>query len=262
MGAARILEIKSMDEIAALGADGGIGIGASLEPADVIRLTTEKNFHHVVQKDGLSFDTEMAVARTMSTNLQAFMDHPVQTILGLSEVDAGHLPSMHIKASVDERKSNTIEQFEAYLQALSGVRPIREEAIMIADELYTNGAKLGFDPARLSKGAKLVRPGIVEFFARTDGLRLVLGVRDSYGTLKFEQVLSRIAACFQHGMAGSIKQGEGGAGIGSFMVFNACVSYYAGVERGKRTVVCVSLPVGISRREGNALPKNIHLACD
>ena len=133
---------------------------------------------------------------------------------------------------------------------------------MIADELYTNGAKLGFDPARLSKGAKLVRPGLVEFFARTDGLRLVLGVRDSYGTLRFEQVLSRISRCFEDGMAGSIKQGEGGAGIGSFMVFNACISYYAGVERGKRTVVCVSLPVGISRREGNALPKNIHLASD
>ncbi|MES2963384.1 MAG: hypothetical protein V4760_05805 [Bdellovibrionota bacterium] len=241
---------------------GTIGVGSSLEPADVIRLTTEHNFHHVVQKDGISFDTEMAVARTMSTNLNAFLDHPLQTILGLSDVDAGHLPSLVIKAAVDERKSNTIEQFDNYLKGLSGVRPIIDEAMMIADELYTNGAKLGFDPARLSKGAKLVRPGTVEFFARTDGLRLVLGVRDSYGLLKFEQVLSRIANCFANGMAGSIKQGEGGAGIGSFMVFNACVSYYAGVERGKRSVVCVALPVGISRREGNALPKNIHLASD
>ncbi|MEK7355834.1 MAG: hypothetical protein AAB250_05265, partial [Bdellovibrionota bacterium] len=162
----------------------------------------------------------------------------------------------------DERKSNTIDQFDAYLKALSGVRPIRDEAMMIADELYTNGAKIGFDPSRLSKGAVLVRPGIVEFFARSDGMRLVLGVRDSYGLLKFEQVLSRIAKCFEEGMAGSIKQGEGGAGIGSFMVFNACISYYAGVERGKRSVVCVSLPVGIGRREGNAIPKNIHLASD
>ena len=72
-------------------------------------------------------------------------------------------------------------------------------------------------------------------------------------------VLERIRKCMELGVANAIRQGEGGAGIGSYMVFDACLSYYAGVTPGKESVVCVTMPLGLNRRTMAGLPKNIHL---
>lgn len=227
-----------------------------MEASEVIRLMLEEKVSHIVQKDGPNFDAELKAAQTMRASPLSLLDNPLETICGPLN---GNELVFNRQSSYDEKKSVTLTGFEEFLSTVKGVRGVRDQALMIADELYTNGAKNGWDPPRLSKDSKPVRPGTVEFFARACGDRLVFGCRDTYGQLGFDQVLLRIRRCFEEGIAQSISQGKGGAGIGSFMVFNACVSYYASVEKGKRTVVCVSLPLGLKQGDMGSIPKNIHL---
>jgi hypothetical protein len=227
-----------------------------MNPSDVIRFMLEEKVQHIVQKDGPNFDSELKAAETMCANQFALLDSPLETICGPFRPDEQAFLKV---SSFDDKKSVALEAFEQFLQTIKGARGIRDQAMMIADELFTNGAKNGWDPPRLSKDSKPVRPGRVEFFARACDNRIVFGCRDTYGQLGFDQVLLRIRRCFEEGIAQSISQGRGGAGIGSFMVFNSCISYYASVEKGKRTVVCVALPLGLKQGDTGSIPKNIHL---
>jgi len=248
----------------------------AMPPDEVIRLVHEGGVQHIVQNDSLSFDTEMAVARLMLEKPHAFLDDPTAAILGLLP-DTDPTPSasslsspslsptlsssssfLKIESAASEKKTAVLERFENFLAELPGARTIRESSILVADELYTNGSKNCWPP-RGGPGEGPVREGRIEFFARSDGRRLVIGCLDTYGELVLPEVLARIRSCYERGVAESINQGGGGAGIGSFMVFDHCISYYAGVEPGERTVVCAALPLGLSRRELEKLTKNIHL---
>ncbi|RYZ75413.1 MAG: hypothetical protein EOP05_07910 [Proteobacteria bacterium] len=247
---------------------GAIGVVEEIPANLVIKVTKESQVAHVVQKNGMAYETELALANAMSGNLTEFLDDPLRLILGSNEAA---YPSLIVNSEASETKVKTLALFEDYLKSIRGARRIREPAIMMADELYTNaaknggyhgkrnGEKNGANSSEQSGEAKPQRPGSIEFFASCDETRLVFGCRDSYGDLGFSTVLNRINECFENGIVQSINNGSGGAGIGSFMVFKACISYYCGVEKGKRTVVAVALPLGSSADELDSFPKNIHL---
>ena len=236
---------------------GTIGVVKAMRASDVVRLARISNFSHVVQKDGLAFENEMKTSQAMSENVTQFMRDPLSVIFG-PQPSGPSRESMFVTNPVTEKKTKTLDLFEEFVLGIKGARRIREQAILVADELYTNAMKIGHPHQKMST-THFAREGTVEFFAEHDGKRLILGCRDSFGELGFGQVLGRIAQCFERGVVHSINQGEGGAGIGSFMVFNTCISYYCGVDKGRSTVVCVALPLGVSDEELAALPKNIHL---
>ena len=254
---AKIIELRSKGDQPVETEPGAIAVGEEIQPADVIRLAHRSKFSHVVQKNGHAFDLELTVAKTMSENLDAFINDPMGTIFGAPK--EGHIrASLNLNNRTDEHKSKTLGEFESFLTGIKGARRIRDQAMLVADELYTNAMKLGHAHYLISPDA-VTRAGTVQFFASVDGDRLVLGCRDSFGELSFSHILGRLTQCFENGIAQSIKQGNSGAGIGSFLVFNTCVSYYCGVKKGQATVVCVAIPLGVSDDELATLPKNIHL---
>ncbi len=235
-----------------------IGIASSLEPQDVIHLVAECGMEHVVQRDGLAFEREVQLARMMVMEPAEFFSAPLDAIFG---ADAGtdHFIDFAVTCGPDEKKKHVLHQLEAYLKGLTGARSIREEAMMVADELYTNGAKNGA-PIVGPVDASQVKPGWVRFIARADGMRLVLGCIDSYGALDAAVMVRRIQSCFKDGVAQSINQSQGGgAGIGSYMAFNAAMSMYVAVERGRRTIVLCALPLSKRLKETINLPKNFHV---
>lgn len=256
----RIVELGS-EVPAKESAEGVIGVAHSLTPNQVIRVVHNSGLMHIVQRDSLSFESEIATARAMIQHPRNFMDNPIEIILGLTPQSID-LPGLHLINSADEKKTSTLVAFENFLMALSGARTVREQALLIADELYTNAtknARLLTAPGSTSGGSDVIRQGVVEFFAQADGHRLIFGVRDSFGEVGLRKVIERIKMCYEKGVAQAMNHGPGGAGIGSFMAFDSSISYYIGVEMGRRTVVCVALPLGLNRRETSQLAKNIHL---
>lgn len=257
MKKARVIELKRDEMPTAPESDkGAIGVGEGFQPKEVVHLANVVNYSHVVQKDGLEFENELKTAQNMTENLMAFIKDPLSVIFGPQAAEPR--ASLRLTSPVSAKKSETLEKFEEFLKGIKGARKIRDQAMLVADELYTNAIKTGVPHEKMST-AQFARAGTVDFFAEHDGVRLILGCRDSFGELGFSQVLTRIQHCFDKGVVHSINNGEGGAGIGSFMVFNTCISYYCGVEKGRNTVVCVALPLGVSGDELASLPKNIHL---
>lgn len=233
-----------------------IGIGRGLTAQQVIESICGLSYKHIVQEDGLEFDDELRTACEMISDPSIFISNPLGVILGESAIPETNLTILN---SAKDKKQKVLAQFSDYLQNLKGTRAIVEQALMIADELYTNGAKNAWPKDRSLFEGEPVREGNIEFFAQASGNRLIFGCRDSFGELNTAAVVDRIHKCMILGVAGAIRQGPGGAGIGSYMVFNACISYYAGVAPGKNSVVCVAMPLGMNRRAVAGLPKNIHL---
>lgn len=233
-----------------------IGIGRGLSAQQVIESICGFSFKHIVQEDGLAFSDELRAACEMTKDPSAFIVNPLDVILGESAIPETALTILN---SAKEKKQKVLSQFSDYLQNLKGTRAIVEQALMIADELYTNGAKNAWPKDKSLFEGEPVREGTLEFFAQASENRLIFGCRDSFGELNTSSVVDRIHKCMILGVAGAIRQGPGGAGIGSYMVFDACISYYAGVNPGKNSVVCVAMPLGLNRRAVAGLPKNIHL---
>jgi hypothetical protein len=236
-----------------------IGVASGLSPEAVIGLVHSTGLRHIVQQDGMRFDAECSIAERMIEQPSLFLRDPLGSILGPTIGTEQH-NRFGMVFDAAEKKGQLLGSFGSFVAGLAGGRTIWDSALMIADEFFTNASKNAWGSA--STGLFMGEPvhsGTIEFFAEANEELLVIGCRDTFGRLEVQNVVERIKACYDKGVADSIRYGNSGAGIGSFMVFDACMSYYAGVDRGQSTVVCVAIPLGLSRRAVAVLPKNIHL---
>lgn len=257
MSAAKRIDIASGVPVSAEIA-GFIGVARGLSPEAVIRLVHDTGLRHVVQEGGLRFESECAIAERMIKQPNLFMRDPLGTILGPAGGEGQH-HRFGMVFDAAEKKGQLLGPFGDFVSQLPGGRTIWDGSLMIADELFTNASKNAWgSESGLFEGAP-VHSGTIEFFAEASESLLVMGCRDTFGRLAVNDIIERIKSCYDRGIADSIRFGNAGAGIGSFMVFDACMSYYAGVTLGNVTVVCVAIPLGLSRRAVAALPKNIHL---
>ena len=224
-------------------------------PSELIRAAQGTQIRHLVQRKNPHFDTECATAETMIFNPQKFLAEPLNTIFG---ADSGRA-ELELKLQVTSKKSLVLAKLGDFVASLARSRTIWDHSLLVADELYTNSAKNGWSPNVKPFATPPQFQGSIDFFAQADAKRLVIGCRDSFGTLDVWNVIARIATCYEKGLADSIQRGSAGAGIGSFMVFESSLSYYVAAEKNRQTVVCVALPLGYSRRAGAGLAKNIHL---
>ena len=239
-----------------------IGLAQSMPPQNVIQHAHEQGLRHLVQKNSLAYDLELEASKIMIEKPSLFFADPLSVIFGNNDETMPPQVFFSKRYDVSEKKSTVLDEFSKYLAGLAKVGRIWDQALLVADELYTNGIKNAWAPPK--PGAKLFDgapecSGHVDFFARSENGRLAIGCQDSFGRLEMDTVLGRIMLCYNNGVANSIRRGNGGAGIGSYMVFESCVSYYVAVEPGVSSVVCVVLPIGISLSLAADIPKNIHL---
>lgn len=237
-----------------------IRIVKGVQPAEVVGLIGDPTVRHVIQEDGWDFQSELEAAKTMIERPESFISNPLSVILGRPQLAPGQI--FNISSQADEKKTKTLFQFELFLTSLTGSRSIADQAMMIADEFFTNAAKamkaskISDSEEKLSSGATAPQ---IDFFSGTFGGRLVIGCRDPFGKLEISTIIERLTSCYQKGVAQSIRHGSGGAGIGTFMVFDACISYYAMVHKNRSSVVCAVLPLSSKRKDAEGLSKNIHL---
>jgi hypothetical protein len=234
-----------------------VGITKDLDGAGVIGLLQSTGIRHIVQKDGFAFEEELKTAEKMIREPDLFLDHPLDAIFGFDGDQSRK--TFSFKCDASEKKTSVLTKFGDFVAGLKGSRSIWDNALLIGDELYTNSSKNAWDAGPTLFFGNPARNGQIEFTAQADGVRLVICCRDSFGTLDVEGVINRISTCYRNGVSQSIRHDTAGAGIGSHMVFESCVSYYAGSQKNKQSVVCVSLPLGLSRRILSGLCKNIHL---
>jgi hypothetical protein len=111
---------------------------------------------------------------------------------------------------------------------------------------------------RTDSSVEMQNPFKGQLFAGVLDDRLGIGCRNPFGSLQLKPLLNKMQKCYGDGVGESINMGPGGAGIGSFLVFNTGSSYYVAIVKGEATVLSISVPINMSARKRGELPKNLH----
>lgn len=98
----------------------------------------------------------------------------------------------------------------------------------------------------------------------TDGSLLALEVTDPFGGLRREHVFEALLRCMRQGSSPEagraiLNTGHGGAGLGLYTVYSACVSLFIDAEPGQRTRVTAIFDLTLKPRELRTLGASLHL---
>jgi|GEM_PF-2845553 len=248
-----------------------IGLAEGLPPEQVLRLATELDYTHVIQKNGLEYPKELITTEILIEQPSSFFEYPVASIFKPSDLSpAGEkdhtLADTRFTSSTQKR--SVLELFGKAMESKGLQQTLIEDITLVADEMFTNAvfnapfvdkvtrenlnvnrveAEVNFDPAK---------PGRMRMAA--DETRIMVACEDPYGSLNLNGYLSKIKATYDRGAAATMNFGSGGAGIGSYIIFNTSASLFVGVKQGRATVVACLLPLGLSNRKRALLPKHLH----
>lgn len=249
---------------------GNIYIPEKISHTDVIGVALQKQHNHICQSSHPHFAADLNVAALMQSNLDVFTANPIASILYPDFVSMKVDKENTIyesEFSKARQKAGILNGIESILRKKSVSSSIIADVVIIADELCTNAVYNApfVDLENTLPGASRDNQDVqmhdgrcAKVFLGTDGHRLVIGCFDLYGSLNLEKLFKRIKKCYDRGVAESMNMSGGGAGIGSFMVYNAAASYFAVVEEKRKTMICCALPVKMSNRARLELPKNMH----
>src|SRR4051812_48968020 len=83
MSAARVLDFSNgPPPLGELEEGRAIAIGRTLAPFDVIQMACDRKLKHIVQRDGLAFESEFRAAQLMLGQPHRFLRSPVESITG------------------------------------------------------------------------------------------------------------------------------------------------------------------------------------
>lgn len=269
----RFLEVCSIDELKSTAPLPPAIIGDKLPNLILLEICGQKGVKHVIQKSNLKPDSETALAHFMLENPRDFVRDPIGSILGQLQTvtEAEEIREKfyeEIKSPLE--KFDVIKNLQTFAKKFKNPSSVVYDIALVADELisnalynapYVDAGNTRSGPDRNPQNIAVDPQKRPEIFAGCDGTRIVVGVRDHYGMLNTTQFIDRIRACYEQNPRERISYKEGGAGIGSFMIFDSCASMYVAVERETATVICCSFPIGMGAHKRHSIPKNLHLLC-
>lgn len=240
-----------------------IVIADRAEATDLVGFMNGSGVRHVVQVSNPRFLPAVALAGKMIAEPVAFTNDPIKVIFGgrAEGTESFHVQRYPFDNSTQKRE--ILDAITAYLEALPKARTVREAALAIADELFTNALFHSPAAAKAKKGkfAKLQRNLQVELdpgqsatlTIAHDETTLVVCGEDSHGLISPIDVFQRIKDCYARGVAQVINYGPGGGGM------EQSSSYIVAVHPGKKTVVLSCLLLGLPVKTVMAVPKNLGL---
>lgn len=249
-----------------------VGVGAGLSPQDVLRFATDHGFSHLCQKDGFNFDRQLESAKTLVTSPESYFQLPVSSILkptAMNEATEKSLICLDERFDSSQQKRSLLDSITKYLEEKGLSQTLIEDVNAVADELITNAIfnapfidmRTNTNPGlnRMDTEIKLKAGKFGRLIMAHDETELVIGCEDPYGSLNLDHYLNKIRTTYLRGPAATMNFGSGGAGLGSYIIFNAGSSLYFGVKASRVTLLCCSIPLKMSYKKRVQLPKHLHV---
>lgn len=248
-----------------------IGVVEKMDSYQVLEWLMGSELRQICQKSNPFFHVDVNCSARMLAEEEEFLARPLTMILDPEEI-LGKKEAEFILFSQEFSCLNAKK--EAVVQLLNTLRGLQfktstmESAQIIVDELASNaifnapfvnlddGTNPGID--RKLENIKMPEGHKAELFVGMDQQRLIIGCRDSFGTLRLKDAFKKLHKCYLGGLQKEMNMGRGGAGIGSFMVFEQCVGYYAAVVHGQQTLICCAIPYNVASKTRDSYAKNIH----
>lgn len=249
-----------------------IGVGNNLSPQDLLRFATDHGFHHLCQRDGFKFDNEIRVSQNLIANPESFFLHPIANILSPDLVDPNSEASLiKINSTFDSssQKRTLLESIQTYMANHKLSQTLTDDVSAVADEFITNAVfnapfvdmRTNANPglSRLSGDVTLTAGKAGRLLVAHDDTSIVIGCEDPFGSLNLNHYLNKIRTTYLRGPAATMNFGSGGAGLGSYIIFNAGSSLYFGVKKSRVTLLCCAIPLKMSFKKRVQLPKHLHV---
>jgi hypothetical protein len=242
----------------------------SLDECMLIQKLLNQGHGHICQTQGLMYKEELQSAEVIDLNPSVFFLTPATAMLWPTELnirDEKKSLLLDIALRSSQEKISILHKLKFTLLGLTKSQSMSDEILAIADELITNAL---FNAPFVNPGTnineKVDRNKIVSlaeaqagrFFLAEDGTRLLIGCEDPFGSLNVPAYLRRVSDCYTNSVGKTMNFGQGGAGIGSFIIFNSGSSLYYGVSPGKQTVLGCLIPYRLGARQREGLPKHLH----
>lgn len=235
-----------------------------ISDGEVLRLATDRNASQIIQEKSPEWENEMKSSGVMIDTPLSFLDFPLCTILTPDNVNAENEKKLRISETIfskSSEKANILAQVEATLKAIHCPKSFITDLQIVADELVTNAI---YNAAFADTEIIVNRQKSVDVcrdcrlvIGMHDG-RLVMACEDQFGSLDINKLLGQVRRCVEEGVAGALNWGDGGAGIGSYMVFLSSISMYYGVHDKQKTIVACVFPLGRAARTRHKIAKCIH----
>lgn len=239
----------------------------NMEPEDVIKVSLQ-GFRHILQPSSKYFDSELMTAKKIEEDKSLIFTDPVGVLLNQSEQTKDKFIFQAAFKDISEKVS-VLEGVRTSLVALVPQPSFVDELIIVADEMLTNAVfnapfvtaeNEGSGIERNSNDERLKCINSAHFFMAHDNERLMIGCIDYYGKLNVPSLLRRIDNCYEKSLDNAMNMdGPGGAGIGSFIIYNTSMSQTIGVLPGEKTIFCSVFPLKASNRQRLTKPKCLHL---
>lgn len=240
-----------------------------MEPLEVVTLVIDGGVAHVLQSQHPFGQKDVATADGIGLSKRLFFDHPVAAVFTPDDVPG---VTKHVlfnaKFSQANEKKGLLHSIDQILNEQIKSLSLRADIITIADEMITNAVynapfvdldNTSSGTSRTSSNVTMGEGKTGQMWVASDEERLLVLCEDDYGTLNPLKMFERIRKCYATSVAESMNmEGTGGAGIGSFMMFNASVSFFVGVEKGKKTIIGCILPRKGSGKSRAQMVKNLH----
>ncbi len=248
-----------------------IGLSEALPPQDVLRLATEQGFSHICQRQGLEFNKELETSQNLVAAPESFFQFPVAAIFEPSRLNAkSEEKYIAVQANFNSsnQKRGILASIAKAMELKSVPQTMADDIASVADEMYTNAVynapfvdqKTKFNPGVSRQDVEIILDKGKEgrLILAHDDQRIMIACQDPYGSLNLDGYLTKIKATYDRGAAATMNFGPGGAGIGSYIIYNTCVSFYVGVQAGRASIIACVLPLGMSNRKRALMPKHLH----
>jgi len=238
-----------------------IVVGKSLDNRAVVELVVDRGARHVVQMPNIDFVRQVVFSAQVLSNPEAFFKAPRQMLVanGDKGLITDPIKIADFNISNYASKDAILDLIRKEISEIPRMNTVRDPALIVSDEMLMNVIK---DAPKYfleqNPGADITKRQAKISLAH-DGTRLLIWTEDDFGSLNTDKMLRRLHQCYSSDQVDPItKEGEG-AGLGCRIIFDLSVSMSVFVKPGIKTVFCAVLPIGLSYRQQQTLPKNIQI---
>jgi hypothetical protein len=247
-----------------------IAIAHALPFDQVVRLLYECDLRHVVQSSRENFVFDLVISALMLNKPAAFQVNPqpyfTRQIDGLVDLAKTSQATEYVITGSDD-KHLILKQARAFLSYNPLTAAVTQPAAIIIDEMIMNAIYDAPGEMRRrangaiedrSKPSRLAPNEQARLFLSYDNRRLLIGCEDPFGSVDDSKLIKRLHQIYSElDNVKPILDGPG-AGLGCKVMIDYSCGFYMTVSRGKKTVVCASIPLNVSIRKFESLPKHMH----
>ncbi len=246
-----------------------IAMTPDLTPGEVIAHIKQYRVNHLIQRTSIYFDERMKSSAIMLKKPEQYFNSPIKTVFHSEKVNLKEcdLTEFEHKFNSNSQKAELLAKFETYFKSFCNSDALFSDISLIIDELFTNVIYNAPSNDLENTSSGHARDGVKfeleagcfgRIFAAKKDDCILIGCEDPYGTLNIRKMIERIHACSTLGADTMMKFGDGGAGIGCFLIFMNSMSLFVGVKKGEKTLFCSLIPLGLGDRKRNEMPKDFH----